>query len=93
MGLSYFRQKRGFSEETIRKFGLGWSPSGRSFAGEPPVPSLAEAALRAGYKREFLISTGLCYEHGGELVDKFRERVIFPIYSLSGRRYIRPSPQ
>ena len=85
VGLSYFRQKRGFSEETIRKFGLGWSPSGRSFAGEPPVPSLAEAALRAGYKREFLISTGLCYEHGGELVDKFRERVIFPIYSLSGR--------
>ena len=85
VGLSYFKQKREFSEETIRKFGLGWSPSGRSFAGEPPVPSLPEAALRAGYKKEYLLSTGLCYEHSGELTDKFRERVIFPIHSLSGR--------
>ena len=85
MGLSYFRQKREFTEETVRKFGLGWSPSGAAFAGEPPVPSLAAAALRAGYKKEFLLSTGLCYEHGGSLVDKFRERVIFPIHSLSGR--------
>ena len=85
VGLSYFRQKREFTEETVRKFGLGWSPSGAAFAGEPPVPSLAAAALRAGYKKEFLLSTGLCYEHGGSLVDKFRERVIFPIHSLSGR--------
>ena len=85
MGLSYFRQKRGFSDETIRKFGLGWSPSGRSFAGEPAAATLPRTALQNGYKAEYLLSTGLCYEHGGELVDKFRERVIFPIHSLSGR--------
>ena len=85
VGLSYFRRKREFSEETIRKFGLGWSPSGRAFASEPPFPPLSQAALRSGYKKEFLLATGLCYEHGGELVDKFRERVIFPIHSLSGR--------
>ena len=85
VGLSYFRQKRGFSDETIRKFGLGWSPSGRSFAGEPAAATLPRTALQNGYKAEYLLSTGLCYEHGGELVDKFRERVIFPIHSLSGR--------
>ncbi len=85
VGLSYFRQKRGFSDETIRKFGLGWSPSGRAFAGEPAAATLPRTALQNGYKAEYLLSTGLCYEHGGELVDKFRERVIFPIHSLSGR--------
>lgn len=85
VGLSYFRQKRGFSDETIRKFGLGWSLSGRPFASGPPAPTLPQTALRNGYKKEFLLATGLCYEHGGELVDKFRERVIFPIHSLSGR--------
>lgn len=85
VGLSYFRQKRGFSDETICKFGLGWSPSGRSFAGEPAAATLPRTALQNGYKAEYLLSTGLCYEHGGELVDKFRERVIFPIHSLSGR--------
>ncbi|HIZ86290.1 MAG TPA: DNA primase [Candidatus Coprenecus stercoravium] len=84
VGLSYFRQKREFSEETIRKFGLGWAPSGRSFAGEAAFSTLPQAALKAGYKKEFLLSTGLCYEHNGELVDRFRERVIFPIHSLSG---------
>ena len=85
VGLSYFRQKRGFSDETIRKFGLGWSPSGRAFAGEPASSTLPQSAILSGYKAEYLLSTGLCYEHGGELVDKFRERVIFPIHSLSGR--------
>lgn len=85
VGMAYFRQKRGFSEETIKKFGLGYSPSGRSFAGVPAVPSLPQAALKSGYKKEYLLATGLCYEHSGELVDKFRERVIFPVHSLSGR--------
>ena len=85
VGLSYFRQKREFSDETIRKFGLGWSPSGHPFAGEPAAVSLPAAALKAGYKKEYLLATGLCYEHSGELTDKFRERVIFPIHSLSGR--------
>ncbi len=85
IGLSYFKQRRGFSDETIRKFALGYSPSGRSFAGEQAPETLPQAAARNGYKREFLTATGLCYESGGQLVDKFRERVIFPIHSLSGR--------
>lgn len=85
VGLSYFRKKREFSDETIHKFGLGYSPSGRSFAGNQAVPSLPDTALKNGYRREYLLSTGLCYEHDGQLVDRFRERVIFPIHSLSGR--------
>ncbi len=85
VGLSYFKQRRGFSDATIKKFALGYSPSGRSFAGEQAPETLPQAAARNGYKREFLTATGLCYESGGQLVDKFRERVIFPIHSLSGR--------
>lgn len=85
VGLSYFRQKRGFSDGTIRKFGLGFSPSGRSFAGEPPLDTFPVTALRNGYKRENLLASGICYEHDGSLVDRFRDRVIFPIHSLSGR--------
>ncbi len=85
VGLSYFKQRRGFTDGTIRKFGLGYSPSGRNFAGESAPDTLPQAAERNGYKREFLLATGLCYESGGQLVDKFRERVIFPIHSLSGR--------
>lgn len=85
VGLSYFRQKRGFSDGTIRKFGLGFSPSGRSFAGEPPLDTFPVTAVRNGYKRENLLASGICYEHEGHLVDRFRDRVIFPIHSLSGR--------
>ena len=88
VGLSYFRDKRGFSDATIEKFGLGFSPNGHGGfrAGGESVLSLAEAAANAGYKREYLIATGLCYERGaGVLTDKFYERVMFPIHSLSGR--------
>lgn len=85
VGLSYFRQKRGFSDETVRKFCLGFSPSGRSFAGEPAVLPFPEHAMKNGYKREYLLSSGICYEHDGHLVDRFRDRVIFPVHSLSGR--------
>lgn len=87
IGLSYFKERRGFTEETIRKFGLGYAPTpGQlSFSGES-LSTLGESAIRDGYKREYLLSTGLCMERGsGQLVDKFAERVIFPIYSLSGR--------
>lgn len=87
-GLTYFRDKRHFSEETIRKFGLGFAPDSRNFrnSSSEPVRSLAETALKAGYKKEFLLGTGLCIERGsGELVDKFYDRVMFPIHSLSGR--------
>lgn len=79
VGLSYFAQKRGFSEATIRKFGLGFC-SARGDA-------LTQAALAAGYKEEFLVSTGLAIkrESDGRLYDRFRDRVIFPVHNISGR--------
>ncbi|MDX9781547.1 MAG: DNA primase [Bacteroidales bacterium] len=79
VALSYF-QERGFSEETIRKFQLGWAPEGRE-------GSMSSAALRAGYKKEFVISSGLGVEREqtGELADRFYDRVMFPIHSLTGR--------
>ena len=79
VGLSYFRQARGFSESTIKKFGLGFCPSGGD--------RMTQDALRAGYKEEFLLSTGLTLkrEEDGRLYDRFRERVMFPVHNVSGR--------
>ena len=79
IGLSYFRQARGFSEATIRKFGLGFCPSGGD--------RMTQDALRAGYKEEYLTSTGLSIksERDGSLFDRFRERVMFPVHNMSGR--------
>jgi DNA primase len=83
IGLSYFRQARGFTDETIKKFGLGFAPDPRKMEG---TSTLAAAAQKGGYKREFLIGTGLCIERNdGSLADKFYDRVMFPIHSLSGR--------
>jgi DNA primase len=76
IGLSYFRE-RGFTDKTIRKFQLGYALDRRS--------AFSAAALKAGYKREFLVGTGLSIERGEELVDRFWGRVLFPIHSLSGR--------
>jgi len=89
VGLAYFRDRRGFTDATIEKFGLGYSPDGGGFraGGGVRIETLAEAALKAGYKKEFLLSTGLCFERGagGMLSDRFCDRVMFPIHSLSGR--------
>ncbi len=73
----YFRS-RGLEDATIRNYGLGWAPLSRK--------ALSEAARAAGYKEEFLIETGLCIKYDdGRLVDRFYDRVIFPIHSVSGR--------
>ena len=79
VGLSYFRQARGFSESTIKKFGLGFCPSGGD--------RMTQDALRAGYKEEYLLSTGLTLkrEEDGRIYDRFRERVMFPVHNVSGR--------
>lgn len=79
IGYSYFSQKRGFTDATIRKFGLGFC----SAAGD----AMVEAALAAGYKQEYLLSTGLALtrESDGRLRDRFRDRVIFPVHNISGR--------
>ncbi len=73
----YFRS-RGLEDETIRKYGLGWAPLSRQ--------ALSDAARAAGYREEFLIETGLCVKYeNGPLKDRFFDRVIFPIHSVSGR--------
>lgn len=77
IGYAYFRS-RGLEDATIRKYGLGWAPK----AGN----ALATEALAKGYKAEFLTTTGVCIKrHDGSLCDKFYDRVIFPIHSVSGR--------
>ena len=77
IGLGYFRE-RGFGEDIIKKFGLGYSPEKRD--------ALAQEALRKGYKKDYLIKTGLCLEsQQGSLYDRYKGRVIFPIHSLSGK--------
>lgn len=76
-GLAYYRT-RGLEDDTIARFGLGWAPSGRT--------ALIDAAQKAGYKLEYLIAAGLAVEReDGNVVDKFHERVMFPVHSLSGR--------
>ena len=79
VGLSYFRQKRGMTDVTIRKFGLGFCPA--------KGDRMSKDALAAGYKEEFLVSTGLSLkrESDGSLFDRFRDRVIFPVHNISGR--------
>lgn len=73
----YFRS-RGLEDETIRKYGLGWAPLTRK--------ALSDKAREAGYKEEFLIETGLSIKYDdGRLVDRFYDRVMFPIHSVSGR--------
>ena len=75
IGLSYFKE-RGFTNETIKKFGLGYSPE--------IWDAFSKEALGKGYKLEFLESTGLTINKE-RLIDRFRGRVMFPIQSMSGR--------
>ncbi len=78
VGLAYFHS-RGLEDETIEKYGLGWAPSDRH--------SFTDAAKAAGYKDEYLLDTGLCarYDNDGSLHDRFYDRVVFPVHSISGR--------
>ena len=77
IGMQYFRS-RGFRDDIIRKFQLGFCLSGRH--------AFADAALKAGFQKEFLVKTGLCFEReNGELVDRFNGRVMFPWLSVSGK--------
>ena len=77
VGLAYYRG-RGLEEDTIAQWGLGWAPSGRT--------TLIDAAQAAGYKLEYLLDAGLAVKReDGSVADKFRERVMFPIHTVSGR--------
>ena len=77
IGLRYFAE-RGFREDTIRKFQLGYSLDKRD--------ALYKEATKNGYKNECLEKTGLviAYDNGG-VNDRFRGRVIFPVHTLSGK--------
>lgn len=79
VGLSYFSSQRGFSDGTIKRFGLGFCPS--------KSDKFSADARAAGYKPEFLLSTGLSIERetDGALRDRFYDRVMFPIHNISGR--------
>lgn len=77
IGLSYFKE-RGFTNETIAKFGLGYSPESWD--------AFTKEALSKGYQLDFLDKVGLTIlREDGKHFDRFKGRVMFPIQSLSGR--------
>lgn len=87
IGLAYFRG-RGFRDDIIKKFQLGYCPAGRD--------KCTQAALKAGYKEQFLVSTpdkdgiahgvGISIKHeDGKIFDRFSGRVMFPIFTISGK--------
>ncbi len=75
IGLSYYRN-RGIRENTIQKFQLGYSPEERT--------AFSKEAGKNGYKKQYLVGTGLSIEREDYLFDRFAGRVIFPIHALSG---------
>lgn len=76
IGLSYFKE-RGFTEDTIKKFDLGYSLD--------EWQAFTDEALKQGYKLEFLEKTGLTIVKEDKRFDRFKGRVMFPIKSMSGR--------
>ena len=76
IGYSYFKE-RGFTGDTIKKFGLGYSPEAWD--------AFSKEALGKGYKLEYLEKTGLTIIGENRQIDRFRGRVMFPIQSMSGR--------
>ena len=76
IGYSYFKE-RGFTNETIKKFALGYSPEAWD--------AFTKEALGKGYKLEFLESSGLTIPRDDRPFDRFKGRVMFPIQSMSGR--------
>ncbi|MCW8981107.1 MAG: DNA primase [Altibacter sp.] len=76
IGLSYFKE-RGFTEETIKKFELGYSPNSWE--------AFTSHAIKKGYQLEYLEKTGLTIVKEEKQFDRFKGRVMFPILSLSGR--------
>jgi len=77
IGLSYFKE-RGFSNDTIKKFELGYSPDQwEAFTGQ---------AIKEGYQAQFLEESGLSVKRdNGTMYDRYRGRVMFPIHSFTGR--------
>lgn len=77
IGLAYFRE-RGFRDDIIHKFQLGFCPRGRD--------TMSQSALKEGYREQYLLSTGLSMKRDdGSLSDRFRGRVIFPWHTVGGK--------
>lgn len=76
IGLSYFKE-RGFTQQTIEKFYLGYSLD--------KWDAFTNTAIKKGYQLEYLEKTGLTIVKGEKQFDRFKGRVIFPIQSMSGR--------
>lgn len=76
VGLAYFTQ-RGFRDDILKKFDVGYSPE--------KSDTLSSAAMADGYRKEYLVKTGLSIEKEERIFDRFYGRIIFPIHSLSGQ--------
>ncbi len=76
LGLSYFRE-RGFADAVLRKFEVGYCNERRD--------DFTKKAIAAGYKTEYLVSSGLTIDKEGYMFDRFAGRIMFPIHSLSGQ--------
>ena len=76
IGLSYYKE-RGFLEETIKKFQLGYSPKQKD--------ALSKEALKSSFQEKYLEDSGVSIIKNGSANDRFRERMMFPIHSFSGR--------
>ena len=76
IGLSYYKE-RGFLEETIKKFQLGYSPKQKD--------ALSREALKLSFQEKYLEDAGLSIIKNENVNDRFRERMMFPIHSFSGR--------
>ena len=85
-GLSVARgyfASRGLTDATIKRFGLGYCPESRTSRDKD---TMTQAALKAGYKEQFLVDTGLTIKREtGGYYDRFCGRVMFPIHTISGR--------
>ncbi len=76
IGLSYFKE-RGFLDDTINTFQLGYSPDS--------YDTFYKQATKDGYSEEILLKAGLIKEKNGKHYDFFRDRVMFPIFNVSGK--------
>ncbi|MCK4922063.1 MAG: DNA primase [Bacteroidales bacterium] len=71
-----YLQERGFRENMIEKFQLGYNPDYST--------ALTEELLKNGFKKEYISKSGVASESNGKFFDRFRGRIIFPIHGLSG---------
>ena len=76
VGLSYYKE-RGFTKETIKKFQLGYSPKQKD--------ALSKEAIKSSFQQKYLEDSGLSIIKNKSALDRFRERMMFPIHSFSGR--------